>query len=329
MIFIYLQILSIILLFLAYLVDRMDMKNPFIYIGLTVLSLLIIFGNTKFTKINITETVELPRKIEFPRDFNREGYIFTLGSLNHSTFPSPYYTSLYLARSGLYADLKTINGYTPLGYKNWAKVMGGDSPISQAANINKILDALLVPGESTNSCRANAWRISTFVLPEDAAQNNRRRLEKCGYHIGTDASAAPMAYASLPCGKTGGWEKLPPVSIPPLEGVVHESHEDAYDRLSLPERSEPVKLIFPRLYWHGFRATHNGKKIDVTHDESGILTSVTVPEGPAGTLEFWFFPETWSYMWVCPAFALIGLLCTGVYVRRRSSPGFWTPDLTR
>lgn len=327
-IFLYLHLLSILLLLLVYIVDKRDPKSPIIYLLFGLCVLLILFGD-KNTKVmdDVAQPIPLPRKIEFPMDFNNGGYILTVGKLDRNIFP--YYTSLYLGRSGLYNNIKSINGYTPLGYKNWTKNMGGYMVVSQVTNFKKILDTLLVPVEGTDMCRANAWRISTFVLSAEVAQKNLERLEKCGYHLGADTSGAPMVYATLPFEETKGWEKLPPVSLPPLEGIVHESHEDAFDRLSLPARSEPVKLVFPRLYWHGFRAAFNGERLDVTPDESGLLTSVTVPAGPAGAVEFWFFPETWRYMWVCPALGLMGLLCCGIFIRRRRPAGFWTPDIPR
>lgn len=254
--------------------------------------------------------------LEYPTDFNRDGYIFTLGNLGYTHTLKPY-TSLFFQRSGLY-NVRTINGYTPLGYKNWK------TSSWQQYDPQTTLDALLVPVEGTDMCRANAWRISTFVLPADEAQKNLGRLEECGYHIGTDAADAhPMTYATLSFDKTKGWEKLPPVSLPPQEGIIHEGHRDALDILSLPAREAPVRLVFPRLYWHGFRAVLNGEELEVTPDESGFLTSVQVPAGEAGTLEFSFFPETWRYLWVCPLFSILGAILCCLYVRRFRPGAFW------
>lgn len=326
-IFLHLQIISAVLLIFIYFIDKIKLKNSFIYPIFAIFVLLILLADTKFTKIEIEVPAQLPRKIEFPTDFNYDGYVFTLGKLNN--FPKPFFTSLYLSRSGLYNTIKTVNGYTPLGYKNWYKTMGGKALGDQTAKAEQILDAMLVPLDGANMCRANAWRISTFVFPKDIPPKYLEMLKRCGYHIGTDPSASPRAYASLPLEKTRGWDKLPPVSFPPLEGIVHERHEDAFDRLSLPARDTPVQLVFPRLYWHGFRGAFNGQRLMVTPDESGLLISVTVPAGPAGTLELSFFPETWRYMWISPALGLLGLICVGLYVRRRRPQGFWTPALPR
>lgn len=270
--------------------------------------------------------MQIPRKLEFPMDFNKTGYIFTLG--RNDTFPKPYYTSLYLSRSGLY-NIKTINGYTPLGYKDRYKLMGGRDLTRQIDKPGKILDALLAPLAGTTMCRAKAWRISTFVFPKEFASKYQDQLEKCGYRIGTDPKAATKVYASLGAEETNGWDQLPPVSLPPLEGIVHESHEDAFDIVALPARDAPVQIVFPRLYWHGFRAAFNGEGLEVTPDESGLLTSVIIPAGPAGTLEFWFFPETWRSMWISPALGLLGLISVAIYVRRRRPHGLWTPALPR
>lgn len=328
-IFLYLQIISAILLLFVYYVDKKNFKSPFIYLTFAIFVLFTLLGDTKFTKIDIAEPVQLPRKIEFPPNFNHDGYIFTLGKVDN--FPKPFYTSLYLGRSGLY-NIKTINGYTPLGYKDRYKIMGGKDlarQIDNADKTEKILDAMLVPLAGANMCRANAWRISTFVFPKDFASKYQEQLEKCGYRIGADPNAASKVYASLDAEETNGWDKLPPVTLPPLEGIVHESHEDAFDSLSLPARDAPMQIVFPRLYWHGFRASYNGERLEVTPDESGLLTSVIIPAGPAGTLEFWFFPETWRYMWISTALGLLGLICVAIYVRRRRPQGFWTPALPR
>lgn len=323
-IFLYLQGLQILLLFAVLLIDVKNHGNPFLYPLFALGILFILLCGTKFTKISILPAPQIFEKIDFPKDFNHAGYIFSLNNRKFISSSKPYAT-LYLQRGGLYS-VRTINGYTPLGYKDWYTFLPGSWHIHEP---DKTLDALLLPVMGTDMCRAQAWRISTFVLPTASAQKNRERLEKCGYQIGADSSAAPMAYASLPFEETLGWEKLPPASFPPMRGIVHESHADAFDRLSLPARDEPVQLVFPRLYWHGFRAAFNGERLDVTPDESGFLTRVTVPAGPAGILEFWFFPETWRYMWVCPALALIGLLCAGIYVHRRPPGSFWIPDIPR
>lgn len=317
-IFINLQFISAALLFFIFFADRKNIKNSLLYPLVALLVLLTLIADTDFTKKNTVPIRQLTRKIDLPHDFNHDGYIFTSYNKNSdtsSTYETAYWTF------GRLKHMRTINGQTPLGYKNWNKFA--------SLNAHQSLHSMLVPVPGTDMCRANAWRISTLVLPAEVAQKNLERLEKCGYAIGADTSAAPMVYATLPSEKTRGWEKLPPASFPPLPGIIHESHEDAFDRLSLPARGEPVKLVFPRLYWHGFRAALNGERLDVTPDESGFLTSVSVPPGPAGTLEFWFFPETWRTMWVCPVLALIGLLCCSLYIRRRRPAGFWTPDIPR
>lgn len=324
--FIYLQIATIFLFLGVYLIDKKSFRISFFYPLFTFITLLILLCDVEYTKTHVHK-VQLARNIDFPVDFNHDGYIFTLGMYPLEEDKAlKRHVALYFARSGLYPDIRTINGYSPLGYKAWYALLGGTT-LSNQAPTERTLDAMLAPVEGGDICRARAWRISTLVLPADTARKNRERLENCGYRIGADSSSAPKAYASLPFEETRGWDKLPPVSIPPLKGIVHERHEDSLDRLALPAREAPVKLVFPRLYWHGFRASLDGKPLNVTRDESGVLTSVTVPAGQAGTLEFWFFPETWRFMWICPALALLGLLAAGIYVRRRQPAAFWIPAL--
>lgn len=326
--FIYLQVVSVFLLISVYFIDKKEFHISFFYPIFAFITLLILLSCIEFTKNHLPK-VELARKIEFPGDFNHDGYIFTLGTDGQEKDKDlKRYVALYYARAGLYPNVRTINGYTPLGYKKWSALVGGATLTTQAP-MERTLDAMLAPVAGADMCRARAWRVSTLVLPAEAAQKNRERLEKCGYSIGADRSAAPKAYASLRFEETRSWEKLPPISIPPLKGIVHESHDDTLDRLALPARDTPVQLVFPRQYWHGYRADLSGTKLDVTRDESGILTSVTVPAGPAATLELSFFPETWRFMWICPAFALLGLLAAGIYVRRRRPGGFWIPALPR
>lgn len=311
------QLVSVILLVFLYFIDRKNIRiTPPLSIIIAIIIFLIFSYNINWTKGRYMIEYPLYRSFELPEDFNRDGYTFTLGILLGKRLKP--YASLSFHRSGLY-NVRTINGYTPLGYKNW-KTSGILEYDPQTT-----LDAMLVPVEGADMCRANAWRISTFVLPADVAQKNLARLEECGYHLGADAGAEHMTYASLPFDMTKGWEKLPPVALPPLEGVIHESHRDTLDIVSLPSREAPTRLVFPRLYWHGYRATLNGRELEITPDESGFLTSVTVPPGAAGTLEFSFFPKTWRYVWVCPLFSLIGALLCCLYARRWRPCGIWSP----
>lgn len=174
--------------------------------------------------------------------------------------------------------------------------------------------------EGTDICRAIEWRISSIVIEEKVAGKNKERLENCGYREGKEPPIAGFTYFSLPPAETEGWDSLPPFSIPTLPTLRTVEHSNNYDRIWIPERDESVKLVFPRQYWHGYRAYLNNEQLTVQPDDVKMLTEVVVPAGSEGVLELKYFPETWRHFWWFPLIGLCGILVGILLIKNPRRP---------
>lgn len=242
---------------------------------------------------------------------NVNGYFLRLGSSSSSSNSFIYPAH---SRGGIH-NIKTINGYTPLGYRASQDFMPSHWT-GLIFNTQKSLDNLLDNIPDTNVCRAVEWRISTIVLEEKIAKDNLERLGKCGYRPGGEPTLEGFTYFSLPESHTYGWKDLPPFVIPPLKQVSVIEHSNNYDIIRLPERKESIKLIFPRQFWYGYTATLNNKLLKVQPDDVNMLVQINVPPGDAGVMKLEYFPITWKKYWFLPLVGLFGIIGGIIYLRK-------------
>lgn len=316
-----LQALSLLLICIYFLVDKFSpLIKGYLYPLGAILSLLIMIAGVQVLEKQELWFIVLPNKLHLPKDLNQQGFTLRLGASSEK--PGSF---VYIAHSrGGINNIRTVNGYSPLGYKNAVNFL----PFTHSGIIfesQKTLDNLLQKAPDGLACRALEWRISSIILPEAVERANRSRLEGCGYRPGRDAPLDGQTYVSLPPELTKGWEDLPPYAYPWQEGIKTLRHSNNGDEIFLPARTEPVKLVFPRLWWRGYSAYMNGEKLSIGPDETGMLVQVDAPAGQEAVLELSYFPVTWRYLWPLPLCSLIGLLWAAFRLRKREINGIWSP----
>ena len=298
-----LQLFSIWLLLLS--PSIIEKKNPLTFIGSSLIILLLMLSGLSTMGGIYTRETKLVDSIQRPDKINLQGFIFS--SLNNTRKrKTDYLDDLSSSQFGFY-DIKSINGYSPVGSKRLEAVL----PIAKTAHgifmLPKSLKNILKEVENFNVCQAILMHISTIIVTKENYATFSNQLQNCGYSEIQIAENGENIYASLPSKLTEGWEKNPPFDFPHVNGLHVVTHKNNVDLINIPAHSEKITLVFPRLYWYGYTAKLNGQSLHVTSDHSGSLVQVTVPPSNQGILRLSYFPVTWRYGWFLPILALIGM----------------------
>lgn len=237
-------------------------------------------------------------RLQVPEDLY-EGYVLALaGQLSASKQTIADIHSSH----GLLFGLKTINGYSATGHKEFSElfanqsphgVFGGEKTLQNVLEIDPLtgktiatlagIRHILIPRQMFNvrtADRIEAARLDPVPLPQNKmALVNRawRAHEGTLTHVSDGQAAVRLLDGSTP----------------------------RAERFEVEAKGEPLELIFARLYWPGYRVALNGEPLAVGAYR-GVFVRVQVPARARGVLTLEFVPASWPGAF---AVAAAGLLC--------------------
>lgn len=292
--YIILNLLScILLLSIPFLLD----KKIFL-LSTPLISLIIMLLGLKSLGHGYIAFNPLKENVVMTQDANLSGFMLSFTDRN----PRETINDLSSSQFGAY-DIKSINGYSPIGHKNMDKLL--PAPTAHGIfHINESLNNILQIDNLSKSCIAPNMGISVINLSKPDFDNFKDKLMGCGY---TDIHATTYddINASLPKEATQSWQLFPLTIVPYSSEHKLIEHSNNYDVVQLAQRNAETTIIFPRVWWHGYTAKFNGNAIPVGKDSTNAFIAIKVPAGESGILELSYFPSTWRKIWWLPLLALI------------------------
>ena len=248
----------------------------------------------------------LPSHMTLPENVNWDGNFasFTGWAPEEPVEPGELQSALF----GYY-DIRSINGSSPNGHKYLDQVLAYYSshavlqPEESMANLSQA-----VPGLE-NVCWFNLFGVSSLAIRADIQEDVGSGLEGCGYHPAQLSHDQSVLYYSS--------EQHYPTTLTyttnPNVKVARETNDSV--TLTVPEHTDPLKLVFSRVWWPGYVA--HGLTCPVTiHGFGTMLLGADIPAGCSGELKVSYFPVTWVYTLYCPVLAVIGLGLLLLQIRR-------------
>lgn len=283
-----------------------EQKRTILFISVNVFTLLIMLMGLPLLAGYYGYDTNLSHRIPRPQNVNLQGFVLSLPK-NVKVKEVKQLSEASASQFGLF-DIKSINGYTPVGNKRMEEVL----PVKQIAhgffNVPLTLKNVLKKPDNLDDCQGIILRISTIIVKSSDYEKFKEQFKQCGYTQVNVADKRKNLYVSLPLTKTKGWENNIPYAFPAVDGLEVVEHKNNSDLINIPAHNEKITLIFPRLWWKGYSAEINGLPLSVTPDGSGMLVSVEVPPSAHGVLRLSYFPVTWRYLWFLPLLALAGLM---------------------
>ena len=302
--FFILQFFSLWLILLSpYIVEQ---KKSILFISVNVFTLLIMLMGLPTLAGNYGYDTNLSNRIQRPQNVNLQGFVLSLPK-NVLVPEVKQLSEASSSQFGLF-DIKSINGYTPVGNKRMEAVLPANHTAHGFFNVSLSLKNILTKADKLDDCQAIIMRISTIIVKSSDYEKFKEQFKQCGYTQVDVADKRKNLYVSLPLTKTKGWEDNIPYAFPAIDGLEVVEHKNNSDLVNIPAHNEKITLIFPRLWWKGYSAEINGLPLSVTPDGSGMLVSVEVPPSAHGVLRLSYFPVTWRYLWFLPLLALAGLM---------------------
>lgn len=306
----YFYILQIVSLWLVLLTPYIvEQKNSILFISVNIFILVImlmgmpLLGGTFGYDTNLSYQ---SNHIQRSQKVNLQGFVLSL-TKNFLVPEVKRLSELSSSQFGLY-DIKSINGYTPVGNKKMEVVLPVYQKVHGSFGVSTTLNNILKKADNLDDCQAIIMRISTIIVKLSDYGEFKEQFKQCGYTLVDVADKRKNLYVSLPLTKTKGWENNIPYAFPAIDGLEVVEHKNNSDLVNIPAHNEKITLIFPRLWWKGYSAEINGLPLSVTPDGSGMLVSVEVPPSAHGVLRLSYFPVTWRYLWFLPLLALAGLM---------------------
>lgn len=299
-----LQFFSLWLILLSpYIIEQ---KNSILFISINVIILLIMLMGLPTLAENLGYGTNLSNRIQRPQNINLQGFVLSFPK-NVKVPEVKQLSDASSSQFGLF-DIKSINGYTPVGNKRMEAVLPANHTAHGFFNVSLSLKNILTKADKLDDCQAIIMRISTIIVKSSDYEKFKEQFKQCGYTQVDVADKRKNLYVSLPLTKTKGWEDNIPYAFPAIDGLEVVEHKNNSDLVNIPAHNEKITLIFPRLWWKGYSAEINGLPLSVTPDGSGMLVSVEVPPSAHGVLRLSYFPVTWRYLWFLPLLALAGLM---------------------
>ncbi|WP_386697854.1 hypothetical protein [Lonepinella sp. MS14436] len=310
-------ILQLFVLVILFIIPKLGRLNLFHKVGFSLMALvsliimLVGLNSLGNTNKNYLPFPKLPEKIEIPSGINLDGYILSLTGGNDNR---KYLHDLNSAQFGVY-HLKSINGYAPVGNKNFGFLLphnSGHAMFYPKESLYRILQ-----GSSPYNCIVNDMKVSVVILRMQDYMPFQQQFMMCGY-VDVKLFGLDTIYLSLPKDKTNGWNMLPPTVYPITAQIKMLEHSNNFDKIEIFPHQEELELIFPRVYWKGYTAKIGDTDLAVLPDYTQAFVKVIVPRNLSGTLLLSYFPYTWRYVWWLPLLSVIGLLILFIQVKKKN-----------
>lgn len=238
-------------------------------------------------------------KINMENNFQKNGYLL---SLTNGNIPMENLEDLHYGQF-LYFNMKTINGYSPVGNKKIIEVLGYPELAHHIFNQESTVNAL--SNKYNNVCYFDLLNIGSIAIFKDQLNDDmKNKIQSCGY-LPRNVRNPNAIYFVKDKSKTVGNVSYLSEGIEANKMLEDKANKEKY----LISSTQNGYIIMSKVYWRGYRAYINGKKVNIS-DEKGLIKLDNIPNGlNKATLEIKYFPTTWKYtLWLIPLGIIIILI---------------------
>lgn len=239
--------------------------------------------------------------INMENSFQKKGYLL---SLTNGKTPVENLEDLHYGQF-LYFNMKTINGYSPVGNKKIMELLGYPESAHHIFNQESTVNAL--SNKYNNVCYFDLLNIGSIAIFKDQLNDDmKNKIQGCGYLTRNVRNPNAIYFVKDKSNTVGNISYLSE-GIKANNLLENKANKEKY----LISSTQNGYIIMSKVYWRGYRAYINGKKINVSN-EKGLIKLDNVPKGlDKATLEIKYFPASWKYtLWLIPlgiVIILIGL----------------------
>lgn len=228
------------------------------------------------------------KTINFENNLNKKGYILSLTNGGEGFYDKKYIEDLHSAQFLLY-NLKSINGYSPLGNKEIQKNLEISLPngtFNQEKTINNLSK------KYREVCYFDLMNINFIVTYKDFLNEfTKSEIENCGYISKNSINPRTIYFIKNKdiIGNISYVSENIKVDI-----LKERNNKEDYKISSLQEG----EIIFSKPFYEGYTAKINNKKIEVFNYEG--LIKLKIPKGLQNQkLELSYFPKSWRVtLWI-------------------------------
>ena len=235
------------------------------------------------------------KNINMENNYSTGGYLLSLTSagLLDKEVSRENVEDLYAAQF-LYYGIKSINGYSAVGNRKLSQLLDTfwtHHHFHEESTVNNL------SRRYNEVCYFDLFKIDSIViLKEKLTEDMKTKIESCGYVLKNVKNPEVIYFIKNKSNIIGN------ISYTSSGIFVNKILEDKANKEKyIVSSTEDGFMILSKVYWRGYRAYINGKKINIS-DEKGLIK----PKGlNNATLELRYFPVTWKYtLWL----GLLGII---------------------
>lgn len=272
-------------------------EEKFTFIPSIIYSIFILFFMLFIQKDaeGILSVPRVPNHISMKNNFSTGGYLL---SLTNGRDPKENIEDLFTAQFLLF-DIKAINGYSPVGNKKIAELLDTEfaqSYFKEESTVNKLAEKY-----NNKVCYFDLMNIDSItILKEKLTENMKNKIENCGYKPKEVDNKEVLYFTKKK--NTLGNVSYTNNGLKINKMLIDKNNIEKY---SITTSNESSEIIFSKVYWPGYRAYINGKRIEIS-DEKGLIKINKIPLNlNNATLELKYFPKSWRItLWL----AFLGVL---------------------
>lgn len=245
-------------------------------------------------------------KVKFENKFNKKGYLLSLTNGNEKRNDVE---DLISAQFLLY-NIKAINGYTPIGNRRLSELL--DTKYAHRLfNINSTVNKL--SQKYDNVCYFDLMNIESIPIYKGEITNEiRSELKNCGFNP-KEVRNKDVIYFIKDRGNIIGNISYTSKGIFVDKQLVDKTNIEKYQ---ISTTSEGI-LVLSKVYWRGYRAYVNGKKINIS-SEKGLLKLDNIPNGlNNAVLEIRYFPASWRLTLWLGIIGILEIIFTLCYINKK------------
>lgn len=301
----FIKILVLNLLFLLltvvhlYVIIKKRKLNNYFSILYSVLMLFFMLSVQKSTD-GILSFPITKEEINTENNFNKNEYLL---ALTNGSFERKNIEDLFSGQFLIY-NIKAINGYSPVGNKDIVELLGFVKPsphhiFNQESTVNALSN------KYNNVCYFDLLNIGSIVIFKNQLNDDmKNKIQGCGYLTRNVRNPNAIYFVKDKSNTVGNVSYL-------SEGIeANKMLEDKANKEKyLISSTQNGYIIMSKVYWRGYRAYINGKKVNIS-DEKGLIKLDNIPKGlDKATLEIKYFPASWKYtLWLIPLGIIIILI---------------------
>ena len=251
------------------------------------------------------------KNINMENNYSTGGYLLSLtnAGLANKEISRENVEDLYAAQF-LYYGIKAINGYSAVGNRKLSQLLDTfwtHHHFHEENTVNNLSNKY-----NEEVCYFDLLKIDSIViLREKLTEDMKIKIENCGYIFKSVKNPEIIFFTKDKNNIIGN------ISYVSNGIFVNKILEDRSNKEKyLISSTNDGHMILSKVYWRGYRAYVNGKKVNIS-DEKGLIKLDNIPKGlNNATLEIRYFPVSWRYTLWLGLFGIIEIIFILIYFKK-------------